>query len=111
MPLRRKGNEGKGVGDLPPPITSKIRIEFASFICQENIDGRTFKQYLTYHFNYWMASGPSKFAHSGVLRLLGGMSDWWLSPLAGGISAMFQLLVIGILTLLTLGSALGCFLM
>lgn len=25
---------------------------------QENIDGRTFKQYLTYHFNYWMASGP-----------------------------------------------------
>ena len=23
MPLRRKGNEGKGVGDLPPPITSK----------------------------------------------------------------------------------------
>lgn len=45
---------------------------------KENIDGRTFKQYLTYHFNYWMASG--------------------------GISAMFQLLVIGILTLLTLGA-------
>jgi len=45
---------------------------------KENIEGRTFKQYLTYHFNYWMASG--------------------------GISAMFQLLVIGILTLLTLGA-------
>ena len=44
---------------------------------QENIEGRTFQQYLTYHFNYWMASG--------------------------GISAMFELLVIGILTLLTLG--------
>lgn len=55
-----------------------------------------------------MASGPLKYAHSGVL---GGMCDWGLSPMAGGISAMFQLLVIGILTLLTLGSALGGFLM
>lgn len=27
---------------------------------QENIDGRTFKQYLTYHFNYWMASGRGR---------------------------------------------------
>ena len=26
---------------------------------KENIEGRSFRQYLTYHFNYWMASGAS----------------------------------------------------
>ncbi|CAJ1382734.1 unnamed protein product [Effrenium voratum] len=52
---------------------------------KESIGGRTFQQYLTYHFNYWMASG--------------------------GISAMFELLVIGILTLLTIGSFIYAILM
>jgi len=52
---------------------------------KENIDGRTFQQYLTYHFNYWMT--------------------------AGGIGAMFKLLGIGILTLLTIGSFIYAILM
>ena len=54
MPSRRKGM--KGVGIYPPRKDSH---QFnCQFHCQENIEGRTFKQYLTYHFNYWMASGP-----------------------------------------------------
>ena len=27
---------------------------------KENIEGRSFRQYVTYHFNYWMASGGRK---------------------------------------------------
>lgn len=52
---------------------------------KEDIEGRSFQQYLTYHFNYWMT--------------------------AGGIGAMFKLLGIGILTLLTIGSFIYAILM
>ncbi|CAE7480561.1 unnamed protein product [Symbiodinium natans] len=52
---------------------------------KEDIEGRSFQQYLTYHFNYWMTSG--------------------------GIAAMFKLLGIGILTLLTIGAFIYAILM
>lgn len=70
---------------------------------QENIEGRSFQQYLTYHFNYWMASGTD------WGRISVAVCWRMVALVAGGISAMFQLLVIGILTLLTLGPlADGC---
>eukprot|EP00930_Biecheleria_cincta_P061706 TRINITY_DN4726_c0_g1_i1.p1 TRINITY_DN4726_c0_g1~~TRINITY_DN4726_c0_g1_i1.p1 ORF type:complete len:804 (-),score=163.31 TRINITY_DN4726_c0_g1_i1:232-2643(-) len=47
---------------------------------KEAIEGRTFNQYLNYHFNYWLSSG--------------------------GLSAMFEILFYGILTLLTCGALL-----
>eukprot|EP00930_Biecheleria_cincta_P061707 TRINITY_DN4726_c0_g2_i1.p1 TRINITY_DN4726_c0_g2~~TRINITY_DN4726_c0_g2_i1.p1 ORF type:complete len:800 (-),score=170.37 TRINITY_DN4726_c0_g2_i1:58-2457(-) len=52
---------------------------------KEAIEGRTFNQYLNYHFNYWLSSG--------------------------GLSAMFEILFYGILTLLTGGALLFMILM
>ena len=30
---------------------------------QEDIEGRSFQQYLTYHFNYWMTAGADQMLH------------------------------------------------